>query len=59
VLWWRREQIYDGLTIKRWLSFSHMEIIRALVEAGADIRRPNHFGGTCLINSVQVWRMHT
>ena len=31
-----------------------MEIIRALVEAGADIRRPNHFGGTCLINSVQV-----
>jgi hypothetical protein len=36
------------------LSFSHMEIIRALVEAGADIRRPNHFGGTCLINSVQV-----
>jgi hypothetical protein len=31
-----------------------MEIIRALVEAGADIRKPNHFGGTCLINSVQV-----
>ena len=32
---------------------SHMEIIRALVEAGADIQMPNHFGGTCLINSVQ------
>jgi len=31
----------------------HMEIIKALVEAGADIQMPNHFGGTCLINSVQ------
>ncbi len=51
--------MYDALTIKRLLSFSHMEIIRALVEAGADIRRPNHFGGTCLINSVQVWRTDT
>jgi len=30
-----------------------MEIIRALVEAGADVQKPNHFGGTCLINSVQ------
>ena len=30
-----------------------MDIIRALVEAGADIQRPNHRGGTCLINSVQ------
>ena len=28
----------------------HMEIIKALVEAGADIQMPNHFGGTCLIN---------
>ena len=32
---------------------SHFEIIKALVEAGADIQMPNHFGGTCLINSVQ------
>ena len=30
-----------------------MEIIRALVEAGANIQHPNHFGGTSLINSVQ------
>ena len=30
-----------------------MEIIRALVEAGANIQLPNHFGGTCLINCVQ------
>jgi hypothetical protein len=42
VLWWRQEQMYDGLTIKRLLSFSHMEIIRALVEAGADVRWTNH-----------------
>lgn len=31
----------------------HMEIIKALVEAGADIQMPNHFGGTCLINRWQ------
>ena len=30
-----------------------MEIIKALVEAGADIQMPNHFGGTCLINRWQ------
>jgi hypothetical protein len=29
--------MYDGLTIKRMLSFSHMEIIHALVEAGGQI----------------------
>jgi hypothetical protein len=42
MLWWRRGQIYDGLTIKRLLSFSHMEIIRALVEAGTDIQWTNN-----------------
>lgn len=30
-----------------------MAIIRALVTAGANIHLANHFGGTCLINSVQ------
>ena len=30
-----------------------MAIIRALVTAGANIHLSNHFGGTCLINSVQ------
>ena len=30
-----------------------MAIIRALVSAGANIHLANHFGGTCLINSVQ------
>ncbi|XP_023322386.1 protein fem-1 homolog C isoform X2 [Eurytemora carolleeae] len=39
--------------VRPGLSSSHMEIIRALVEHGADIQLPNHFGGTCLINSVQ------
>ena len=28
-------------------------IIRCLVRAGADVQQANHFGGTCLINSVQ------
>ena len=32
---------------------SHLSIIRALVGAGANIHLANHFGGTCLINSVQ------
>jgi len=27
--------------------------VRCLVKAGADVHRANHFGGTCLINSVQ------
>jgi len=31
----------------------HLAIIRALVTAGANIHVANHFGGTCLINSVQ------
>jgi len=39
--------------VRPGLNTSHLDIIRALVEAGADIQRPNHFGGTCLINSVQ------
>jgi len=39
--------------VRPGLNSSHMEIIRALVEAGANIQLPNHFGGTCLINSVQ------
>eukprot|EP00092_Neocalanus_flemingeri_P030503 GFUD01033118.1.p1 GENE.GFUD01033118.1~~GFUD01033118.1.p1 ORF type:complete len:651 (+),score=133.69 GFUD01033118.1:226-2178(+) len=39
--------------VRPGLNTSHMDIIRALVEAGADIQLPNHFGGTCLINSVQ------
>ncbi|KAF0303543.1 Protein fem-1 C [Amphibalanus amphitrite] len=33
---------------------THLDIVVYLVtEAGADILRPNHSGGTCLINSVQ------
>ena len=40
--------ISDGI-----LHCSHLAIIRALVGAGANIHLANHFGGTCLINSVQ------
>lgn len=32
---------------------SHIEIVKFLVENGADIRKANQNGGTCLINSVQ------
>lgn len=32
---------------------THLEIVRYLVERGADILKPNYNGGTCLINSVQ------
>ncbi|KAG5898102.1 hypothetical protein JTB14_027459 [Gonioctena quinquepunctata] len=32
---------------------THFDIVRYLVEHGADINRPNYNGGTCLINSVQ------
>lgn len=32
---------------------THFEIVKYLVEHGADINRPNYNGGTCLINSVQ------
>ncbi|KPJ10037.1 Protein fem-1-like CG6966 [Papilio machaon] len=33
------------------------EVVEFLVERGADIHRPNHNGGTCLINSVQSLRL--
>ena len=32
---------------------SHFDIVKCLVKAGADLSASNHFGGTCLINSVQ------
>lgn len=32
---------------------THLEIVRYLVEHGADILKPNYNGGTCLINSIQ------
>lgn len=32
---------------------THFEIVKYLVEHGADINKPNYNGGTCLINSVQ------
>lgn len=32
---------------------THLDIVKCLVENGADINRPNYNGGTCLINSVQ------
>ena len=32
---------------------AHFDIVKCLVRAGADLGRTNHFGGTCLINSVQ------
>ena len=31
----------------------HYEIVKCLVKAGADLSKSNHYGGTCLINSVQ------
>ena len=39
--------------VRHGLNTSHFEIIKCLVRAGADLQQPNHFGGTCLINSVQ------
>lgn len=39
--------------VRPGLDTCHMAIIRALVTAGANIHLSNHFGGTCLINSVQ------
>ncbi|TRY78259.1 hypothetical protein TCAL_11693 [Tigriopus californicus] len=39
--------------VRNGLNTSHFEIIKCLVRHGADIQQPNHFGGTCLINSVQ------
>ena len=32
----------------------HYEIVKCLVKAGADLSKSNHYGGTCLINSVQM-----
>ena len=31
----------------------HLQVVRYLVSKGADIHKPNHNGGTCLINAVQ------
>ncbi len=39
--------------VRNGLHTAHFEIIKCLVRAGADVEQPNHFGGTCLINSVQ------
>ena len=39
--------------VRHGLNTSHFDIIKCLVRAGADVQQPNHFGGTCLINSVQ------
>ncbi|XP_048486625.1 protein fem-1 homolog A-A isoform X3 [Plutella xylostella] len=36
---------------------THESIVRELVERGANIHKPNHNGGTCLINSVQSTRL--
>ena len=32
---------------------THLDIVKYLVENGANILKPNYNGGTCLINSVQ------
>ena len=32
---------------------THLDVVRLLVANNADIQKPNHNGGTCLINSVQ------
>ncbi len=39
--------------VRHGLNTAHFDIIKCLVRAGADVQQPNHFGGTCLINSVQ------
>lgn len=39
--------------VRPGLQTAHMDIVRCLVRAGADLCQSNHFGGTCLINSVQ------
>ncbi|XP_045780251.1 protein fem-1 homolog CG6966 isoform X2 [Maniola jurtina] len=32
---------------------THVDVVRELLARGADLHRPNHTGGTCLINAVQ------
>ncbi len=39
--------------VRPGLQTAHMEIVKCLVRAGANLTQTNHFGGTCLINSVQ------
>ncbi|XP_047526139.1 protein fem-1 homolog C [Pieris napi] len=36
---------------------THLDVVEFLVQRGADVNRPNHHGGTCLINSVQSARL--
>ena len=40
---------YTGIST----SFNFSQVVKYLVENGADIHKPNINGGTCLINSVQ------
>lgn len=35
----------------------YMDIVRLLVENGADVTKPNHNGGTCLINSIHNYEL--
>ncbi|CAG9134834.1 unnamed protein product [Plutella xylostella] len=52
------EGSYSGSTPVRSACFmTHESIVRELVERGANIHKPNHNGGTCLINSVQSTRL--
>ena len=39
--------------VRPGLNTAHYDIVKCLVRAGADLGKSNHFGGTCLINSVQ------
>ncbi|XP_040573330.1 protein fem-1 homolog A-like [Lepeophtheirus salmonis] len=43
--------------VRNEMPTSHFDIIQALVKAGANIQTPNHFGGTCLINSIQSTKL--
>lgn len=36
---------------------NHYEIVKYLIELGADIGKPNYSGGTCLINAIQATQL--
>ena len=47
------KNVFSNSSIQISASFIFFQVVKYLVENGADIRKPNINGGTCLINSVQ------
>ena len=48
----------SGSTVVRSCCYmSHYDIVKFLIENGADIKKANSFGGNCLINSVTSYKL--